>query len=61
MTGTIFTIIGLLIGVSIAGASSVYLKREWSDHESRKIYGVFVGIGAAVTIGVVVKIFVAGF
>jgi uncharacterized membrane protein len=61
MTGTILTIIGLLIGIGVAGASGVYLKREWSDSESRKIYGVFVGIGIALTVGVLIKILVAGF
>ncbi|MGL5434422.1 MAG: hypothetical protein ACRDBO_03355 [Lachnospiraceae bacterium] len=61
MTGIIFTIIGLLIGISIAIAGGFYLKKEWEDKESRKIYGVFLGIGLAIAVGVVIKILVAGF
>jgi hypothetical protein len=60
MSGTIFTIVGLLVGVGIAIAGGVYLKKEWADKESRKIYGVFFGIGLAIVVGVAIKIAVAG-
>lgn len=61
MISTIFTWIGLLIGVAVAAAGGVYLKKEWHDRDSRKIYGTFLGIGMAVIIGVVIKILVTGF
>lgn len=61
MTGTIFTIIGLLIGIAIATAGGIFLKKEWSDKESRKIYGIFLGIGMTIIVGVVIKILIAGF
>lgn len=61
MSGTIITILGLIIGAAIAVAGGVYLKKEFHDKESRKIYCIFVGIGLAVFIGVVIKIMVAGF
>jgi hypothetical protein len=61
MSGTIITIIGLLIGISVTIAGGVYLRKEWTDKESRKIYSVFLGIGIAIMVGVIIKILVAGF
>jgi hypothetical protein len=61
MTGTIFTVVGLLIGAAIAAAGGAYLKKEWHDKESRKIYGTFLGVGAAIITGVIIKILIAGF
>lgn len=61
MGGTVFTIIGLLIGAAIAGAGIYYLIKEKNDKDSKKIYGTFTRIGLAIVIGVVIKIIVAGF
>lgn len=61
MTGIIFTIIGLLISIGITVAGGRYLKKEWADKESRKIYGIFLGIGLLITVGIIIKIIVVGF
>lgn len=60
MTGTVFTIIGLIIGLCIAIAGGINLKKEWSDKDSQKVYGAFLGIGIAIVIGIIIKILVAG-
>ncbi|MDR1412924.1 MAG: hypothetical protein LBJ07_03245 [Actinomycetes bacterium] len=59
MTGTIFAIVGLFIGACIAIAGGAYLKKEWADKESRKIYGVFVAIGLIIIAGTAIKIITA--
>lgn len=61
MKDMIFAIVGLLIGIVIAIAGGMYLKKEWTDKESRRIYGVFLGLGVVIVIGVVIKISVVGF
>ncbi len=57
----IFTIICLLVGLGLAIGGGIYLKKEWADKDSRKIYGVFLAIGLLITIGITIKIIVAGF
>ncbi|MDO4332663.1 MAG: hypothetical protein Q4C58_08235 [Eubacteriales bacterium] len=51
----IFNVIGLAIGVLISGAGIYYLHKEKGDKESRKIYGITAGIGAVITIFIIVK------
>lgn len=60
MSGILFIVIGLLIGSSIAVSSAVYLKKEWNDKESRKIYAVLFGVGLTITIGFIIKIVIFG-
>lgn len=55
------TIAGLLIGISLVLGGGNYLLKERGDKDSVKVYGTFVGIGAAITIGMVTKIITAGF
>lgn len=43
-------IIGIVIGVLILGAGIYYLRKDGHDAESKKIYGITSGVGAAVTI-----------
>lgn len=61
MTSTIFTVIALVFGLGMAGVSGANLKKEWKDKESRGIYGVFLGIGILIVIGVVIKSIAIGF
>lgn len=61
MNGMIFTIIGLLIGAAIAVGGGIYLKKEWADQESRKIYGIALGLGLVIVAGMLIKIIVMGF
>jgi hypothetical protein len=61
MANMIFTIIGLLIGIGIAVGGGIYLKKDWRDKESRKIYSIILVIGIAITLGLTIKIFIAGF
>ncbi len=61
MNSLIFTIVGLLVGISLIGSGTYYLLKEKGDKDSLKIYGTFIAIGAVITIGVVIKIIVAGF
>lgn len=60
MSGIIFTVVALVIGVMIFGAGVYYLLKEKEDAESRKIYTITAVIGAAITIGVVIKLLIAG-
>ena len=43
-------IIGLIIGILVAGAGLYYLSKEKNDKESRKIYSVVSIVGAAVAL-----------
>ncbi len=43
-------VIGLLIGVLVAGAGIYYRVKEKDDQESRKIYTVAVAIGGVIAI-----------
>jgi hypothetical protein len=61
MKSLIFTIAGLLIGIALMAGGGYYLLKERGDKDSVKIYGTFIGIGAVITIGVIIKIIVAGF
>lgn len=60
MSGVIFTVLGLLIGIMLLGAGLYYRAKEKSDPESRKIYTVTALIGAVIVIGVVLKILAVG-
>lgn len=60
MSGIIFIVIALVIGVLILGAGVYYLVKEKNDPESRKIYTITIVVGAVIVIGTVVKILVAG-
>lgn len=46
----IMKIIGLIIGILVAGAGLYYLSKEKNDKESRKIYSVVSIVGAAVAL-----------
>ncbi|MFT3983440.1 MAG: hypothetical protein QM697_06010 [Lachnospiraceae bacterium] len=52
----IFEIIGLVIGVMILGAGIYYLVKEKNDQESRKIYSITSAVGAAIILGLILKI-----
>lgn len=60
MSGIIFTILGVLAGAGLLGSGIYYLFKEKDDKDSRKIYGAFIGIGAVLFVGVIIKIVVAG-
>lgn len=55
MSGTIITVIALLIGVMILGAGAYYLVKEKEDKESRKIYLITAAVGAVIVAGAVIK------
>lgn len=61
MRGTVFTVIGLVIGVLILGAGVYYLAQEKDNAESRKIYGITCIVGVVIIIGILIKIAAAGF
>lgn len=61
MKALIFTVAGLLIGIALIAGGIYYLLKEKDDKDSVKIYGTFAGIGAVITIGIVIKIIVTGF
>jgi hypothetical protein len=61
MKSLIFTIAGLLFGTILFAGGGYYLLKEKDDKDSVKIYGTFVGIGAVITIGMVINIIVTGF
>lgn len=61
MKSIIFTVCALIVGVALIGAGTYYLIKEKGDKESVKIYGTFIVIGAVITIGMIIKILVAGF
>ncbi|OPX92261.1 MAG: hypothetical protein A4E52_00026 [Pelotomaculum sp. PtaB.Bin013] len=61
MKSIIFTTAGLLVGIALIAGGRYYLLKEKDDKDSAKIYGTFVGIGALIVIGMVIKIIVAGF
>lgn len=60
MSGVIFTVLGLLIGIMLFGAGLYYRAKDKSDPESCKIYAVTALIGAAIVIGVIIKILTVG-
>lgn len=60
MKETIFTIIGLLIGVLILITGLYYLFKEKDDAESRKIYGIATAVGVIIVAGLILKIILAG-
>ncbi len=60
MQSDIFTIIGILIGISVAGAGIFYWKKEKDDRDSVKIYSIVTMIGLFLTIGLAIKIGVLG-
>lgn len=60
MSGTIFTIVILIIGALILGAGLYYLVREKNDPESKKIYSVITLVGAVMVLGTILKLVVAG-
>ena len=55
------TIIGLLAGLAILIAGIYYLIKDKNDAQSRKVYSVFIVIGAVIIIALVVKTIVVGF
>jgi hypothetical protein len=57
----IFTILGLLIGIALIAAGAYYRIKEKGDQDSAKIYGAFIAVGVVITIGVIIKIILAGF
>lgn len=60
MSGTILTVVILIIGALIFGAGLYYLVREKNDLESKKIYSVITLVGAVMVIGTILKLVVAG-
>lgn len=61
MASVILTILGLLVGIAVMAGSAYYLRKDKGDKDSVRIYGIFIAIGAVITIGMVIKIIVAGF
>lgn len=57
---SIITVIALVVGVLILGAGIYYSVKEKEDAESRKIYGVTIGIGLIMCIAAAVKIVISG-
>lgn len=54
----VVSIIGSVIGILVAVVGIYYLVKEKDDKESRKIYGIISGAGAAVFIGMVIRLIV---
>lgn len=54
----IFNIIGLVIGIMILGAGIYYFAKNKEDKESRKIYGIVIGVGAVIVIGIGIKMII---
>lgn len=61
MGNIILTIIGILVGAGLAGCGIYYLVRERENKSLRKVYGMFIAIGAVILAGLIIKIIVAGF
>lgn len=57
---TVVTVVGLVIGAMILGAGLYFLSKSKGDQESRKIYGITSLVGAAIVIGLIIKVLVAG-
>ena len=51
----IINMVGLVIGLLILGAGIYYLVKNKEDKESCKIYGITIGIGAVITIFMIVR------
>ena len=51
----IFNVIGLVIGLLIFGAGIYFFAKNRADNESRKIYGITTGIGAIITISIIIR------
>ena len=51
----IYNIVGLFIGVAVLCGGLYYLVKEKKDKQSRKIYSIFSGIGAAIIIFMIIK------
>lgn len=56
----IITIFALVAGLAILGGGLYYLVKDKEDRESRKIYLITALVGAAITIGAVMKAAVFG-
>lgn len=56
----IISIGALVIGILLLAAGIYYLCKEKKDPESKKIYAITAAIGAAITIGIVIKIAALG-
>lgn len=54
----VVSIIGSIIGILVAAFGIYYLIKEKDDKESRKIYGIISGVGAAVFIGTIIRLIV---
>ena len=61
MSSLIFTVLVLLVGISLILVGGYYLMKEKNDMDSVKIYGSFIAIGAVITAGMIIKIAIAGF
>lgn len=57
---TVITVVGLLIGAMILGAGLYFRSKSKGDKESQRIYGITSVIGAAILIGLIIKILIAG-
>ncbi|MCD8095980.1 MAG: hypothetical protein LUE12_07635 [Ruminococcus sp.] len=54
----IISIIGILIGALIIGFGLYYLIKEKADADSRKIYGISVGIGVVIFAAMLIKLLI---
>ncbi|HAX83675.1 MAG TPA: hypothetical protein DCY15_04120 [Ruminococcaceae bacterium] len=52
----VVSIIGMVIGILVAIVGIYYLVKEKDDKESKKIYGIISGVGAAVFVGMLIKL-----
>lgn len=57
---TAVTVVGLAIGVMILGAGLYFFAKHKSDAESRKIYGITAAVGALIVLGLIIRVWIAG-
>ena len=57
MIGNVFTIIALIISVSVTGAGAYNFLKEKNDKESRKVYSIFIIAGFVIFIGLLSRFF----
>lgn len=61
MKSLILVSLGLLFGIALIATGIYYLIQEKDEKDSVKIYGTCIAVGAVITIGIVIKLILAGF
>lgn len=59
MSGKLYAVIGLIIGLMILGAGLYYWSKEKDNRESRKIYGIASLIGAVIAAAALIRLVIA--